>query len=73
MDVARIDEKIVAIQAEMEKAQQAYNAASEQMQSAREIYQRQHGYLLGMQELRQELLDNGENNNDAESTEGGDG
>ena len=73
MDVAHLDEKIAGIQGEMEKAEQAYNAASEQMQSAREIYQRQHGYLLGMQELRQELLDNGENNNDAESTEGGDG
>ena len=73
MDVAHLDEKIADIQGEMEKAQQAYNAASEQMQSAREMYQRQHGYLLGMQELRQELLDNGENNNDTESTEDGDG
>ena len=73
MDVARIDEKIVAIQAEMEKAEQAHNAASEQVRSSREMYNRQHGYLIGMQELRQELLDNGENNHDTESTEDGDG
>ena len=52
----------------MKKAQQAHSTAAEQMQAAREMYNRQHGYLIGMQELLQELSDNEGDSNDTESS-----
>lgn len=68
MNIATIEEKIANIQNEMKKAQQAHSTAAEQMQAAREMYNRQHGYLIGMQELLQELSDNEGDSNDTESS-----